>query len=147
METRGPGWHTSDPGRTFAHCSFFGSPKLPMNLKSVIICTALSLGLALIATLGFPSNSTAAKVADACERLEVLAFEMGGSPELQSAVGDLRDANKYLFVEGSIQSLLQILSTGSSVAALILCIWISKSSKPASNPTRYGVLRLYSLRS
>ncbi len=118
-----------------------------MDLKSVIISSGLSLGLALFAILGFPSSATAGRAADACERLEVLAFGKGGSSELQSAVGDLRDANKCLFVEGSIQSLLQILSAASSAAALSLCIWKGKSSELASNPARNDVLGPYPLHS
>ena len=117
-----------------------------MNLKSVIICTALSLGLALLATLGFPSSATAVKAADAYERLEMLAFEEDGSPELQSAVSDLREANKYLSMEGSLQWLLQVLSVGSSVGALSVCLWKARNAAPSRRPTRNGVLEMYPLR-
>ncbi|HQF38568.1 MAG TPA: hypothetical protein PK322_05565 [Opitutaceae bacterium] len=117
-----------------------------MKLKSVVICTALSLGLALLATLGFPSRVTARKAAAAGERLEVLAFEKEGNPELQSVVSDLREANKHLYVEGAIQWLLQVLSAGSSAGALSVCLWKTRNAEPSRGPSKNGVLGMYPLR-
>jgi hypothetical protein len=105
-----------------------------MKQRAVPVSLVSAVFLLGIALFGFGDSVSAERAIDAHDALEALAFTKNGSEELKSAVAQLRDANKRLFVADSLRFAAQSGALVMTAFALLLTLQSPSKKEPIQQP-------------